>query len=661
MTINQSNVIFIYNSEDPDGEYFANRYADIHNLSQDQLIGIDTDTEEIVDSYQEFKEQLEDPLRQKLLEIKNGGRDVFAIILGWRIPAGFYHNGKIISSTSRISAIAPIEEEQPLDLNKRNPLFNRGIFKRYDKEDSSLALIVTQLDAPLRQIMDRKLDDISSASSSIVVDGSFYFDLYSGYGDGERATQYQNRLNLFETITSNRMTITKEKTVQIDEFHDVFFGQLRNDSIFWGWGMNSVSSSYFYPKSTNRVFFYNGDFNSLRSFREFNVTHPGVMAISSGYLSAAGAMDEINRIDEVVILPPPYDPYDPYDPYGENIGVALEDLVLDSILDPYSQDPYDPLDLIDTFDPSDLETSEGSFDIFLDPVAFFDGVLRGAPLGESFLFSNPFLNNSMTVFGDPLMNIKIPNNDQEVEKINIIDSFKAISEDYAKAYSYMTRRSAMSYSLIERIVDSCEVDYPTTMLNVSKNFNSTFSYTRVFSEMTQLGQKCKSWITDAAFNILPPKEPTFFEYLFFSNTEISEMFLIGTGAQDTIKESLPPRFIFDEGSWVFETTIQEMHPFLYFLIQFELIVSLDPEFNDIIFDIKSVENLSSWQYEEPFGHFSNLTYEGVPSNMTGRRVRYRSDEFKYFTRLTKLYLKYRQVGDAFLYLPYSTHEDIVSH
>jgi len=670
MTINQSNVIFVYNSEDPNGVYFANRYANIHNLSQDQLVGIDTDTEEIVDSYREFKDQLEDPLRNRILQLKESGRDVFAIVLGWRIPAGFYHDGKIISSVSRIAAIAPIEEEQPLELNKRNPLFNRGIFKRYDKEDSSLAFIVTQLDAPLRQIMDRKFDDISSASSSIKVDGSFYFDLYAGYGDGERATSYQNRLNLFNDTTMKRLSINIEKTVQIDEFNDVFFGQLRDDSIFWGWGVDILYSSYFYPKSTNRAFFYNGDFISLKSFRSFNVSYPGVMAISSGYLAVAGAMDEINRTDEVVIILSPhdpyasYDPYDPYDPYGFEegyIGVPTESVAVESSIDPYSSDPYETMDLIDPLDPSIPELDEGSFDILLDPVPFFDSTMRGAPVGEAFLFSNPFLNNSMTLFADPLMIIDVSSVDQEIDKINIFDSFKTISENYAKSYSHMSRRAALSYSLIQRVVDSCEIDYPTTLLTPTTEVYSTFSYDKIFSEMTTFGQKCRAWIVDASFNLLPPKEPTFFEYLFFANTEISEMFLIGTGDYQKIQESLPPRFIFDEGSWMFETVIEEMHPFLYFLIQFELIVSLDPEFNDIIFNIESIENLSSWEYEEPYGHFTPLTYEGVPSNLKGRRVRYRSDEFKYFTRFTKLYIKYRQVGDAFFYLPYSSHEDIVSH
>ena len=125
MSINQSNVVFVYNNEDPDGIYFAKRYADIHNITEEQLIGIDTETEEIVDSFQDFKTQLEDPLREKLLELKSNGREIYAIVLGWRIPGGFLHNGKIISATSRLSAIAPIEIDHPLDLNKRNLLFNR--------------------------------------------------------------------------------------------------------------------------------------------------------------------------------------------------------------------------------------------------------------------------------------------------------------------------------------------------------------------------------------------------------------------------------------------------------------------------------------------------------------------------------------------------------
>jgi len=673
MTINQSNVVFIYNSEDPDGVYFANRYKTIHNLTDEQLIGIDTETEEIVDSYEDFKTQLEVPLRQKLLELKANGRKVFAIVLGWRIPSGFYHNEKIISSTSRLSAISPIEVEQPFNLNMRNLLHNRGVFKRYDEEDSNIALIVTQLDAASRQHMDRKFDEISAASSGLKADGKFYFDLYSGYGDGERATKYQERLNLFNTTTINRITIPNEKTVQIDEFNDVFFGQLRGDSIFWGWGFDIITSSYFYEKSSNRVFFYNADFNSLRSIRSYNVTYPGAMAIAGGYVAVAGAMDEINRTDEVVVVPSvtgPFEPYgafDPYvDPYASEglVGVSSEDLITDSGYDPYLDgpyEPYEPLDLIDIPDPVDPETSEPSFDIFLDPITFFDAVLRGAKLGEAYLFSNPFLNNSMTVYGDPLMPIIIPNTDKALERINIFDSFRLISEYFAKAYSYLTRRAAAAFGITNRVIKTCDVHYAANFIEKAASVSSDMSYDKVFSTMTKLGQSCQSWVTDTSFNLLPPKEPTFVEYLYFSGTKVSDVFLAGCGNQERIKAVLPARFLYDEGSWVFETTIQEMHPFLFFLIQFEFIVSLDEEFSEIIFDIRSVENLAQWEYEEPFGNFINLTYEGVPSNLKGRRIRYRSDEFQKFTRFSKLFLKYRQVGDAYYYTPYNESIDIVSH
>jgi uncharacterized protein (TIGR03790 family) len=672
MSITQSNVVFVYNSEDPDGIYFAKRYADIHNITEEQLIGIDTETEEIVDSFQDFKDQLETPLRNKLLELKDSGRNIYAIVLGWRIPGGFWHNGKIISATSRISAIAPIEEDMDLDLNKRNPLYNRGVFKRYDEEDSASALVVTRLDAPIKQVMDRKFDEISTATYGTKADGLFYFDLYSGYGDGERASQYQERLDLFDKNTKDRLSIPVEKTVKLDDFTDVFFGQLRDDSIYWGWGFDAIGNGYFFNQSRNRTFFYNADFNSLRSIRSFNVTYPGVMAIDNGYVAVAGAMDEITRTDEVVVSPSiispysPYDIYDPYDPYTSgSIGVPSDEIIIDN-LDPYFGDelnPYEPLDLIDTYNPEDLDGAEGSYDIFLDPIPFFDSVLRGAKLGESFLFSNPFLNNSMSIFGDPLMPIDIENTDTNLEQINVFESFDIISEHYAKAYSYLTRRAAAAHGMLSRVVDTCEIDYATTFITPSANVASELSYDRVFSKMTKLGQTCQDWATSSAFNLLPPKEPTFVEYLYFSEQSISDLFLVGGGNQIQVKEKLPERLIYSEGSWMFEAVIQEMDPNLFFLIQFELLISLSADFeeNDIIFDIRSVEDLSRWEYEEPFGVFTPLTYWGVPSNLKGRRIRFRSDEFQKFTRFTKLYIKYRQVGDAFFYTPYTDFTDIVSH
>ena len=147
----------------------------------------------------------------------------------------------------------------------------------------------------------------------------------------------------------------------------------------------------------------------------------------------------------------------------------------------------------------------------------------------------------------------------------------------------MKKRAAAAFGLTDRIIKTCDVDYATSFIKPATNVSADMSYDKVFSTMTKLGQSCQSWVTDTSFNLLPPKEPTFVEYLYFSGTKVSDVFLAGCGNQERIKAVLPARCVYDEGCWVFDTTIQEMHPVLVFVIQFEFSVSLDEEFSEINF------------------------------------------------------------------------------
>lgn len=594
MAINNSNTIFVYNENDADSLDLALQYQNIHDLDLSHLIPINCSSVEILSDYATFQSEVEDPIK---LAISSLG-SIYAIVLGYKIPGGFYDDGDIISSTSRLSRI-----NHAYSKKTKNALFDRKVFRAYNSQnssidslDSDIAIICSRIDGPNKAFVEDWLFNIKCAYNTNKVNGRFYLDPYSDLF-GTLADKYQLQLVNFQNNILPTLNLETCVTTFIDPYIDSIHHQLYDDSFFWGWFTDRGSSDFFRSVDTTRLFYYNADFDGAESLRYSNPDRWPQLAIGNGYVSSAGSM------------------------------------------------------------------SDPGIDGFLKPEPFFVALREQSRLGEAMLFSMPFFDWTVSFFGDPLLSFVFPSTYQD----NLYDERDIASttnrellhsillEDLARLVAYGIYRDDRKEDIRNSIAFSVDVPTEVDLLRLSHNLliRDDF-YDRYIASLTSnvnlyLIEKVVKDVSKE--NSLPPSEMNSIEdYLNLFSIKISSNL---SGYFDIEDTSL----FFDEGYWRVELDIQEESS-SYEEYHFELQVSSDEDFTDIIFTKDSEVDQSNWFYEENEESFSQIPAEGVGSNFSGRKLRYISDIGEYLTSSEVYYFRLRQKSSLGTY-SYRTFEDII--
>ena len=284
MALGPENVIVVYRANDSESEYFASRYATLHGLSLDQLVGVPCSAIEVLSNYETFQTEVETPLLGALTSLPLSNYSVLALVLMPRVPGGFYSNTDVISSTSRLSRI-----HHSFTKKLYNPLYDRRVFKRFDSTDAETALICTRFDSPLSAVTESWFQNIETSIRQLSATGAFYFDGYSAeHGNG--SAQYQAELLFFYDSLLQRLGVDIQSTIQIDPYVDPIISSVKDDSFFWGWGADRGSLSFFKATNALRAFFYNADTDGAATMRDIDSTAWPVLAIRQGYVATAGSM-----------------------------------------------------------------------------------------------------------------------------------------------------------------------------------------------------------------------------------------------------------------------------------------------------------------------------------------------------------------------------------
>lgn len=279
----KDNIICVYREGDSESLSVANRYKELYDLDDDQLVSVPCSNIEVLQDYITFQSEVEDPLRAKITSNPVSNRSIYGMVLMPYVPGGFRDGPDVISSTSRLSKIF-----FPFDKNINNAVYNRQVFKRFDGFDALQSLICTRIDGP-SIVTTPWLDNIEIARSRFQVEGSFYLDPYSAY-TFRGATDYTDDILDFYSNYSSRLGLLLQKTNQPPRGRDAFFSQIEDDSFFWGWGADRGSLTYFKTSSNTRAFFYNADFNGGFNMRDLDSRSWPILAIREGYISSAGNM-----------------------------------------------------------------------------------------------------------------------------------------------------------------------------------------------------------------------------------------------------------------------------------------------------------------------------------------------------------------------------------
>ena len=592
MAITKDNFVVIYIYTNLDSEDFANYYINAHGMTtinnsnnpsanansgttsngiywqvDGQKVGIQTPTtlEILIES--KFIINIEEPLLEALNSQELQNRNIWGIVLGYKIAGGYYSGSnpsgdenRIYSSTSRLSRI-----NHNFSAKNPNKLYGRQVFKRFDADDAENSLIVSRIDGPNLQFAKSIVDKATSLNQQIFANGTFYIDPYSDKAI-TGSEDYTNLLLDFKDNILPTLNLNQWSTTFQDPYIDPSIPFVENDSFVWSWFADRVTTSFFQFSNAIRIFLYNADYDGGFTIREDNGKRFPYLALNAGYVATAGAMS--NPTIEGFLDPNSFF----YSLLrGASIGEAF-----------YFSVPH----------------LDWTISLFGDPLTFcsFPGV---EVVDEEVI-------NEHIVW-------EIISKDLARTAANLYKKEQELKEVVFEIVDLTTRKDEPSQG-IEGVDDPASVAllYPANDLLVANQVWKT----HIKPLVNKLFDFPSFRYTAGDESI---RAPSINEYL------EEQVFKVSRLLADITSESKPIEDdnLFDEGWWKFEFTLNDNNPTEFTNYHFVLDVSNDENFSNILVNRDSL-GITNWTYEKEKETFVPLTFSGVSSSYIGRKVRYES-------------------------------------
>jgi len=590
---NKTNIVIIYNASDQDSKEFAFYYANIYSLDYDedenyiienenweingQCIGINCSSIEILNSEDDFKNEILNPIKDALQDDDFEGMKVWGIVLGFKIPGGFkisnpsiygLEEEKIISTTSALSYM--LVNEGDIDLKISNPLYDRQEFRRFSSKDAEYALIVSRIDGPSLYWVKEFLNNSRKINSSLYLDGRFYLDMYSDEYD-EHVDEYKNELTYFKEYILPGLYLDSFFTRDISS--NPVFPFIRNDVFSWLWSTSDSNDSFFQHSSSLRTMFYNAGHDGANGVRDENSRKLVPLALRAGYANAAGSL------------------------------------------------------------------SNGGVDSYLNPSSFFRALRRRASIGEAYLFSLPYFNWTVTLFGDPLTKVSFP--PRENYDVEILDDgylWQKTEKNIARSIAYLYKKNLTLKSLRDDIIDltSNNRDFVLSKIYEVNDLYNEFDFEHRKMLFKDVLNSLFSYPEELyLYWGLDKRNPNINDFLIEKGYKVSRL---SNSVYDDIK--INEENLYDEGWWEIEHIIEDV----YFGItnyHFKIEVSKDDTFNNIIKEFYSYQE-GEWFYEVEKSIFTKMSPFGVPSKYANRKIRFESSESDYLERGKEYYFRVKQ-------------------
>lgn len=278
------NLLFVYRENDTGSEVVADYYLSKYDLDQSCKLSVPCSSSEILSSYSDFVSEVESPILQYIVA---SGIDPEVIILGYNVPGGFIDGTDIISSTSRISRI-----KYPYSKKTPNPIYNTQNLDDYDLDANFfIAKIVSRIDGPTPDYAKAMIDVSAATKDQLHMNGGFILDPYSDL-DTEQAIQYKEDLLYFYNTILQDINLPFAVTTTVDPYFDPVIPYLQHESMYWGWFTDRTKDTFFRETDTQRIFFYNADYDGGYTVRDATDERLCGLALRNGYGSSAGAMSD---------------------------------------------------------------------------------------------------------------------------------------------------------------------------------------------------------------------------------------------------------------------------------------------------------------------------------------------------------------------------------
>jgi uncharacterized protein (TIGR03790 family) len=309
LAITKDNFIVVYIYGNLDSEDFANYYINTYDMTtvnidpsassgttangiywqvDGQKVGIQSAITSEVLTEEQFITNIEEPLQAALETPELENRNIWGIVLGYKVPGGYYDsnpsNEDIISATSRLSRI-----KHTFSSKTPNPLFGRQVFSRFDAGDATKLMIVSRIDGPNVQFAQSVVDKADDLNKQKFANGTFYIDPYS-----DRATtgaaDYTELLTDFRDSMLPTLNLPSWSTTFQDPYIDPTIPFVESDSFVWSWFSDRATTSFFQVSNALRVFAYNADYDGGFEVRSDTGKRWPYLALDAGYVATAGSM-----------------------------------------------------------------------------------------------------------------------------------------------------------------------------------------------------------------------------------------------------------------------------------------------------------------------------------------------------------------------------------
>lgn len=311
--------------------------------------------------------------------------------------------------------------------------------------------------------------------------------------------------------------------------------------------------------------------------------------------------------------------------------------------------------------------SDPTIEGFLDPKSFYETLFQGATIGEALLFSSPFLDWTITFFGDPLVNLQFPVKQEIITLVDENETWRLMQKNLARAMSYLLRKENEIIELRQTIVDTQDLLTEVALLNSTNILAKKHGQNQRQSELSFLIDKYIEYPERRnLFSGLSVTTPGINDYLQEKEYKISKLLNDSIKTKNIIDSSN----LFDEGYWEIEfPLLHYVDTFAFYNFRLEVADSsfsnsnLDTSGTNIIFDINSENgNTENWFYEKEENEFFPLLLNGIPSNFKNRRIKYISKTNQYLTRSNIYYFRVTQIyddGEIRTVFPFRIFQDII--
>jgi len=284
--------------------------------------------------------------------------------------------------------------------------------------------------------------------------------------------------------------------------------------------------------------------------------------------------------------------------------------------------------------------SNPGIDGFLRPCPFFDGLFRGATLGETLLFSVPHLNWTTAFFGDPLMQILFPEDFDDTGLVNVDVAWGNMANNLAQSIVNIFRKSNIIKNLRDEILKGKDLNVSLALVNPMEEVFKNYNLVSWRNDYVNVVKSLINFATARNITNFDRHFPKLNEYLARTDNKVTEI-LLETLQNKELIDTIDEEFIETEGSWDLEFVLEhEQGTFAFY--HFELEVSDKEDFSNILLNKKSREDISGWFFENSEDDFETLTNNGLPSSFAGRNVKYVNQGGESLTRGVFYYFRIRQ-------------------